>query len=280
LNTFELNAQKLRYCRNGISKAPGGGYLLGSKLAFRPVVKALNETDLDINLSQNVSAEDSLWLATDLSVTGSPAEVLSDQNQVKSGKKAAGMKYEKSSGARGESDKLSNPSSQPNTSNAQADYERSRTFTSLMFVVDSRSIVVSNRPREKSATFIKAFTKYPFANIKLPQSELLYYCQTAVKTGSTTKVGWSVLARDFLANRGRLGGEDNQPFVGVPPLAENSSSWFNGQNFGISSPGLGCEFQIRTPLPLIENSFENAYLQNAESGQRMPLIPLVTPDML
>jgi hypothetical protein len=269
LNTFELNAQKLRYCRDGISKAPGG-YLLGSKLAFKPVAKALSDTDLDINSSANVSAEDSPWLATNLSLTGSPAEVLNYQSNAKSGKAGASEKSGKPDGTSGDS----------SASNVQADYARSRTFTSLMFVVDSRSIVASTQPRDKSATFIKAFTKYPFANIKLPQSELLYYCQTAVKTGTKTKVGWSVLARDFLANRGRLGGEDNQPFVGIPVLAENSSSWFNGQNFGVTSPGLGCEFQIRTPLPLIENSFENAYLQNAESGQRMPLIPLVTPDML
>lgn len=303
LNTFELNAQKLRYCRDGISKAPGGDYLLGSKLAFRPVAQALVESDLDNNSSATGSGETSPWLATNLSVSGSQAEVLNDQN---------GGKPSKASNPNPTNPNLSNPnptnqnssnpsssnpsnrnpsnpsnrnpsspnsSNQPYSFNAQEDYAHSRTFTSLMFVIDSRSIVANNRPRDKSATFIKAFTKYPFANIKLPQSEVLYYCQTAVKTGSTTKVGWSVLARDFLANRGRLSGEQNQPFVGLPVLAENSS-WFSGQNFGISSPGLGCEFQIRTPLPLIENSFENAYLQNAESGQRMPLIPLVTPDML
>jgi len=252
LNTFELNAQKLRYCREGISKAPGGGYLLGDKLAFRPVTRTLVESDLYSNSSDGEVKQLSPWFTANLSLSGTPAEVFRDQAQGKSGE----------------------------TQNLSVNKAHPQSFTSAMFVIDSRSITVNNYSKDKGGNFIKAFTKYPFANIKLPQSELLYYCQTAVKTGNSTKVGWSVLARDFLANRGRLNGEGNQPFVGLPILAENSS-WFSGQTFGASSsPGLGCEFQIRTPLPLVENSFENAYLQNAESGQRMPLIPLVTPDML
>jgi hypothetical protein len=246
LNTYELNAQKMRYCHEGITRAPAkAGYFLGNKLAFKPVTKALLESDLEELLSAEQLNATSPWLSTNLSLTGSPDEVFPRDNRATAVKTAP-------------------PSV---VSNPQRNVFQSQSFTSAMFVFDSRSIAEGNQSKEKTLKYVKAFTKYPFANIKLPESELLYYCQTAVKTGTTPRVGWSVLARDFLANRGHLNGEN--------------SYWYSNQAFGqASSPALGCEFQIRRPLALIENSLENAYLQNAESGERMPLIPLVTPDML
>ncbi|MFX5480946.1 hypothetical protein ABTD95_20145, partial [Acinetobacter baumannii] len=77
--------------------------------------------------------------------------------------------------------------------------------------------------------------------------------------------------RDFLANRGLVSTNQSSPtFVGLPAPAGNSS-WCHTDGFGTSScPGLACEFQIRAPLPLFEKPFEDAYLQNAENGQRAP----------
>ncbi|HEY9681854.1 MAG TPA: hypothetical protein V6C86_09765 [Oculatellaceae cyanobacterium] len=268
LNTFDLNGQKLRYCRDGLTRIDPGGYLLGSHLAFRPVTKALQEEDLtqylDVDdtgaetaIKENTKPDTaanlsptspSQWFSKNLALVGTPDEVFPDKATI------LGAKWWQM---------LANKSALQH-------------FSPRMLVIDSRHLMAGQSPH---ANYIEDFNRYPFGNIAVPQSQLIYYCQTAAKTGDKPKIGWSVLARDLVATRGsNEQGRSNYSQSGLP-IAAGNSSWYGNTFNGAIAPRLACEFQVRTPLPLT-NEFEDSYLQNIQNGQRNALIPLVTPDML
>jgi hypothetical protein len=268
LNTFDLNAQKLRFCRDGLLRIDQRGYLMGGNLAFRPVVKALLDEDLAKYLDTEETANDttqssianavaaseasdanqSPWFAKSLALVGHPDELFPDKST------KLGAKW----------------------SQLLANRYAPQRCSPRMLVVDSRHIMPE---KGVHSNYIQEFTKYPFGNIAIPQSQLIYYCQTAAKTGDSPKIGWSVLARDFVAIRAQNNEKANSySQVGQPVPAPNSS-WYGNTFNGSVAPRLAAEFQVRTPLP-ITNEFEDSYLQNIQNGQRNSLIPLVTPDML
>ena len=128
----------------------------------------------------------------------------------------------------------------------------------------------------------RLYGSYPFTNMPLPIGQLLYYCAKAANSGKQPTVCWSVLARDFVAVQGQLSNNNSaSEFVGTPREA-NESNWFKPSDFGLfqKSPGLACEFQIRTPLPVFEHPIEDSHLTNPVNNTQTAEIPPVPPDML
>jgi hypothetical protein len=133
-------------------------------------------------------------------------------------------------------------------------------------------------PADKRPPKPLALANYPFDNIKLPNGQLLYYCQDALSTGATadSTVSWSVLLRDFVASRAQSGkGRE----TGVP-MQSAHSGWCKQESANDLCPGLAAEFQLRTPLPKLGQATEGSYLTNPTNNAQIPQIPPVPSDLL
>lgn|GEM_PF-2425626 len=170
-------------------------------------------------------------------------------------------------------------------------------WTKVTFVIDSNALVETPEKRKlsnsdgKTASKTKApvasgkdsnpppsealvaFKDYAFGNIRIPAGQMLYYCANAVKTGTEPKVSWSVVIRDLISSRSE--GSMGEP-VSIPDGDWRSAA--QGRNGEI--PGLAGEFQLRTPQPVTDLGQSGSYLTNPVTGQQIPQIPPLPPEML
>ncbi|MBU6455381.1 MAG: hypothetical protein KGS72_26655 [Cyanobacteria bacterium REEB67] len=147
------------------------------------------------------------------------------------------------------------------------------------------------------------FKEYPFKGLSVAERQLLYYCQNGYQSASlpSGKVAWSILARDLVASRGL---NNNHQRLGLP-LAPTNTGWYKralnwsdstGGKEALSAVsaqsnqakqtggGLAAEWQLRSPVMLLDESesgiLKGATLSDPESGQRVPQIPPVGPDLM
>jgi hypothetical protein len=147
------------------------------------------------------------------------------------------------------------------------------------------------------------FKEYPFKGLSVAERQLLYYCQNGYQSASlpSGKVVWSILARDLVASKGL---NNNHQRLGLP-LAPTYTGWYKralnwsdsaGEKEALSAVsaqnsqarqtggGLAAEWQLRSPVMLLDESdsgiLKGATLSDPESGQRVPQIPPVGPDLM
>jgi len=116
------------------------------------------------------------------------------------------------------------------------------------------------------------FSSYPFSNVPLPKGQLIYYCQDAMRTGLKPQVTWSVLIRNLAASW--LEGNAGEPM----PSADEDWCKQRGQAVG-ACPGLITEFQLRSPLPVLEGIRPGSIIRN-QVGQSASQIPPLAPEVL
>lgn len=170
-------------------------------------------------------------------------------------------------------------------------------WTKVTFVIDSNALILTPEKRKIPATQGKAakpapapvesgkdnqarpkdamtaYKDYAFGNIRIPAGQMVYYCTNALKTGAEPEVSWSVLVRDLISSR--IEGSMGEP-VSIP-----DGDWRDpatGRNGEV--PGLAAEFQLRTPLPVTDLGQSGSYLTNPVTGQQIPQIPPLPPEML
>lgn len=275
--TFDLCAHSFILCRNGIVPLEGQGYLVGRKTCFFPKRKPLSESDFrEAAQTENSSDDDAK--------TEDPA----DQSWLKRGmwvrQDVEVLMKSKETAMLPLANKIKQLTHDPLYVPA---------FSPICVVLDSQAVKgkrpiktdVGNQPKPvanrkqaakpgDSGAAIKpdVYTVYPFANIFLPNGQLLYYCQRAVETGQNPAVSWSVLVRDLVATKGagRMG----------TPVNSMEPEWCRkqGDTLGLC-PGLACEFQVRTPLPKLTNFPASSYVSD-EAGQQIPQLPPVPAEML
>jgi hypothetical protein len=114
----------------------------------------------------------------------------------------------------------------------------------------------------------EVFGNYPFSNISIPEGQLVYYCQNALRTGKDPEIGWSVLIRDLAASysQGNMG----------QPIPSSDEDWCKqgGQAIG-ACPGLITEFQLRSPVPILKNFPPGSIIRNAAGSEvsQIPTLP-------
>ena len=246
--TYELTAHLFTMCKEGLSRLalPGEHYLVGKKIIFTPMTKVLADTDLadaaDVRRGQEGQPKEiSPWLKKNLTILKELELGLAQSDPTYNAMLCRLMSIEKS--------KVPMRFMQPLT---------------VVFSSDSLLASSSIRPH--------AYANYPFVNSGIPNGQLFYYCQQAVKTGAHPGVYWSALARDVIAVKDRN-------IAGLPLLA-NEKNWCNqkGEANGLC-PGLACEFQLRTPLPELESVSLGSFIRNS-SRHLVPQLPPVPAEML
>ncbi len=267
-STYDLCAHAFKLCRNGVAFIEGGApaYLIGQKLCFFPYCKPLTEADFLSAVSppaeeqnQTVSTRIQPWLSESMQVTQNSNDFANSKNpnfvslamKINSLKPAAPI-----------------------------------TINPISIVVDSQLLYNSRDKQEQTKTLLPAkggkrirekieprvYTNYPFFNIFVPHGQLLYYCRHAAETGAKPVVAWSVLIRDLVAH-------SNEEYTGLP-VNSLEQDWCNKQtdSFG-ACPGLACEFQLRTPLPVLINFPTGSYVSDS-AGQRVSQLPPIPAEML
>lgn len=239
--TYELCAQAFRLCKDGIFRIdrPTPAYIISRKFVFTPCTIPVDESDF-FKPESEISANSKLWLTKSFDVvTTIETARLSADTMVE------GAKY--------------------------SDFAESsilqQTNSPVVFLTTDE-LFSSTTPRPMIFNF------YPFGNIRVPSGQLFYYCKDALRTGSAPAVSWSVVIRDLVASVG-------QNSMGNPsgePIPSDQPDWCKTSDQH-DCPGLACEFQLRTPLPVITNSPETL-LTNPVNSAQIQQIPPVPADML
>ncbi len=242
--TYELCAQAFRLCKDGIFKIdkPSPGYIISRKFVFTPCTKPVDESDF-FKPESEVSANSKLWLTKSFDVVTTIENARLPADTIVEGKR-------------------------------YSDFATStvlqRTNSPIVFLTTDELFSI-NTPRPMIFNF------YPFGNIRIPSGQLFYYCKDALRTGSAPAVSWSVVIRDLVASVG-------QSSSGTPtgePVPSDQPDWckVSEQQDHHECPGLACEFQLRTPLPVVTNSPETL-LTNPVNSAQIQSIPPVPADML
>jgi hypothetical protein len=156
----------------------------------------------------------------------------------------------------------------------------------VVIVLDSYSVLNQSSAQSMKP---KSYKTYPFYNIRLAAGQLFFYCPQALTTGADPKVSWSAVVRDLVAYKleqpdQSLGSSGFQgPVYGAvgEPIQSSEREWCRQNEAGTSiCPGIACEIQIRTPLPILNDSITGSYLTNPDNNAQIPQIPPVPPELL
>lgn len=111
----------------------------------------------------------------------------------------------------------------------------------------------------------------PFINTGIPHGQLSFYAPDAVRTGDSPQVRWSVLLRDLVAYKD----------IGGDPVPAMQPRWCLDLDMGEEEcPGLACEIQLRTPIPVLDDLPLGSMLQNTTGRETVPLVPPAPPELL
>ncbi len=239
--TYELCAQAFRLCKDGIFKIdkPTPAYIISRKFVFTPCTKPVDESDF-FKPESEISDNSKLWLTKSFDVVKTIENARLAPDTI-----VEGAKY----------------SDFASTSVLQ------QTNSPVVFLTTDE-LFSSSTPRPMIFNF------YPFGNIRIPSGQLFYYCKDALRTGSVPAVSWSVVIRDLVASVGQnsMGNATGEPIPSDQPDWCKTSDQHD-------CPGLACEFQLRTPIPVITNSPETL-LTNPVNSAQIQQIPPVPADML
>ncbi len=241
-STYELCAQAFKICKDGIYKIekPNSAYLISRKFIFTPQTKPVDESDFFKSESE-ISALSRPWLTSGFDViTAIENSPGKTDTLVVEGKKYAEF--------------------------AAANSLQKADTKVVFLTTDELFSTTTPRPM--------VFNFYPFGNIRIPGGQLFYYCKDAMRTGAAPAVSWSVVIRDLVASIGQT----SQGSPTGEPIPSDQPDWCKVSDQH-ECPGLACEFQLRTPLPVITNSSETS-LTNPVNNAQLQQIPPVPADML
>ncbi|MDP3509974.1 MAG: hypothetical protein Q8T09_18530 [Candidatus Melainabacteria bacterium] len=272
--SFDLSSRLLQVCRNGINRLDNlpGAFLLGKRFIFKPQLVALSETEIAGDKAG------SAWLKGNLKIFGKLQE-MSDLPITKimaEGRTIAERLAEEAP-------------------TLPAIAETIVYDSRLLFANDGRTALkagqtqigrTTNPPtsiqKNFQRSFPKSFYEYPFKGLPVAEKQLIYYAQKAMTSGDNM-VMWSALARDYVAYQDQAEQEANGR-VGLA-IASTSHGWFGrSEQDQDDDPKLACEWQLRAPIVLVDQQMKDALkgatLTNPKTGQRMPLVPPISPNLM
>jgi hypothetical protein len=284
--TYELSSAAFSFLRNGLHELdkPDTGFLLGRKSVFVPIVDPVKETDF-FDASQFEPTEEdkksgekswqpdqiSPWFSKTLTIltpwekfqgnaqlsgtrqpTGDSGQSTGDSGQPAgtSGQSLSGGKYRV---------KVNNKL----ISEVVAEVEMTKPSDPLTVVFDSNDLYKDKQIQPHR------MTDYPFAGLALPPGHAFYYSRAATNTGEKGDVEWSAVIRDAVFQRDR------------PLLRSLDPRWGNRATPAIDeSPGLALEFQLRRPLPHLEDMPAGANITDPAYHRQVPQIPPMPGEMM
>ena len=234
-SAYDLCANSLRYCREGLFRLSFGGYLVGRTNAFVPIIKPLSEADFYEAISADIVNENMPYQP----IRGTLAVDPTDRSQETKAVREAQEKNPALAWLRKDLQIILPPDqcfldpSKIVTIDGfnwqSASNQNSARVVSSMVALDGSEL---KRPVALGKPMPRVYGNYPFANLPLPLGQILYYCAKAAETGDQPRVSWSVLARDFVCYHGQLSNNNSSSeFVGQPRQAADSN-WFKPSDFG------------------------------------------------
>jgi hypothetical protein len=281
-STYDICANSLRLCRDGLFSINWGGYLIGKNNVFMPITRPMAEADFYEAIASNLVSE--TYQPYREALPFDPTDLSAETKNIRE----AQIKNPAFAWIRKDLRVLLPPEQgflEPSKVLVDGVNWQSATSQSLarvnscMVVFDADEL---KRPVASGKPMPRLYGNYPFGNMALPLGQLLYYCAKAANTGKQPTVSWSVLARNFVAYHGQLSNNSSATEFAGTPREASESNWFKPSDLGLfqKSPGLACEFEIRTPLPLFEHPIEDSHLTNPVNNTQTAEIPPVPPDML
>jgi hypothetical protein len=243
ISTFELCTHAFKLCKEGVFRIdqPTKAFLISKKFVFTPCTKPVDESDF-FKAEADVSADSKIWLSKDFDVIKSVENARLNPETVI----VEGHKY--------------------NEFAAAVSVKQVATPSAIFLTTDA--LIGTEAPKPLLSN------TYPFDNIRIPSGQLFYYCKDAIRTGDAPKVSWSVVIRDLVASVG----QNNSGQTTGNPIPSDHPDWCKVSTQH-DCPGLACEFQLRTPLPMVSGSSETS-LTNPLNNAQIQQIPPVPADML
>ena len=282
--SFNCGAKLFQLTRAGINRIDnfagkdGKAFLLGKRYIFCPVTEGLQENAIfdEAGKSDENNTPASPWLVKRSNILGTVGKMtpLPETQLMVEGRSLADLKA-----------------------------ETTPAFKAEPAVIVFTPQLLANGAK-KGPLF---FRDYPFKGLAVSENQLIYYCQNGYKSAAApnnmtthmpmpSTIGWSILARDLVANRGL---NSSRQLLGLPLIvpatgwckrALNNTNQNNnvdqkgGDNGDQNCPGLACEWQLRSPLMFLNDAdsgiLQGTTLTDPESGQRVPQIPPVGPDLM
>jgi hypothetical protein len=270
--SYDLCSRLLKVCRNGINRLDDipGAFLLGKRFIFKPQLVALSEEEIagstDSSSSNNNSGTiRSPWLSANLKIFGKVQEI-TDQPDTKI--MAEGRTI----------------------SERVAEEAPSLPAIAETIVYDSSLLIEAEEqrpnetekkpaPRALSSSTPVSLSEYPFRGLPLGEKQLVFYGQKALSSGEKM-VTWSTLIRDYVAYQEQAEQQSNGR-IGLA-VSSNTHGWFSHNEQ--DDPKLACEWQLRAPVVILDQQMKDALkgatLTNPKTGQRMPLVPPIGPNLM
>lgn len=258
--SFDLSRRLLQVCRNGINRLDNipGAFLLGKRFIFKPQLVALTETEI---AGEKIHPE---WLTGNLKIFGK----VQDLTKLPATKIMAEGRT---------------------ISEVLAEEAPILPAIAETIIYDSRLLLRTER-QQPNKTGEKAIAvqrpvslyEYPFRGLPIGDKQLIYYAQKSMSSGEKM-VMWSSLARDYVAYQDQTENESNGR-IGQA-IASNTHGWFSrSEKEQDDDPKLACEWQLRAPIVLIDQQMKDALkgatLTNPKTGQRIPLVPPIGPNLM
>lgn len=283
--TYELSSAAFSLLRNGLHELdkPDTGFLLGRKSVFVPIIDPVKETDFFDASQFELTEEDKKsgkksWQADQVSPWFSKTlTILTPWEKFQGNAPASGSSGQSVNDSPGPSSGQSNPFFSQSASVSKyrvkvnnklisevvAEVEMTQPADPLTVVFDSNDLY-KNKQIQPHRT-----SDYPFAGLALPQGHAFYYSRAATNTGDKGDVEWSAVIRDAVFQRDR------------PLLRSLDPRWGNRTTPPIDeSPGLALEFQLRRPLPHLEDMPAGANITDPAYHRQVPQIPPMPGEMM
>lgn len=270
--SYDLCSRLLKVCRNGINRLDDipGAFLLGKRFIFKPQLVALSEGEIASSTNSTASNNNSgtirsPWLSANLKIFGKVQEI-TDQPDTKI--MAEGRTI---------SERLAEEAPSLPAIPETIIYD-----SSLLLKAEDR---LPNESEKKTAPTSLlsgpplSLSEYPFKGLPVGEKQLIYYAQKALNSGEKM-VMWSTLVRDYVAYQDQ-GEQQSNGRIGLA-VSSNTRGWFSRNEQ--DDPKLACEWQLRAPIVILDQQMKDALkgatLTNPKTGQRMPLVPPIGPNLM
>jgi hypothetical protein len=267
--TFELTSGAFSFLRNGLHELdkPDTGFLIGRKLVFVPILEPVKESDFydatqfaseDDKTEENRAAKagEGSWRPAQVSKWFDKSLLVLTPWEKFQG---IGTGRGNSPGEQRNRVKVNNKL----ISEVVAEVEMAEAAEPLTVVFDSADLYPGKQVQPHRTS------DYPFAGLALPTGHSFYYSRAAARTGKNGDVEWSAVIRDAVFQHDRPLLRSLDPRWGsraLPPIDE--------------SPGLAIEFQLRRPLPHLDDLPAGANITDPTYRRQVPQVPPMPGEMM
>ncbi len=271
--SYDLCSRLLKVCRNGINRLDDipGAFLLGKRFIFKPQLVALSEGEIagstNSSSGNNSGTIRSAWLAANLKIFGKVQEI-TDQPDTKI--MAEGRTI---------SERLAEEAPSLPAIPETIIYD-----SSLLLKAEEQQPKETEKKAAPSSLYSSgrgpmSLSEYPFRGLPVGEKQLVFYAQKALSSGEKM-VMWSTLVRDYVAHQDQTELQSNGR-IGQA-VSSNTHGWFSRNEQ--DDPKLACEWQLRAPIVILDqhmkDALKGATLTNPKTGQRMPLVPPIGPNLM